>query len=244
MLATLAERPNEVVAFKELHERVWGYAGMRGRTADSHIQRVRDKLAAAGSSVELQAVRGVGRRLSPGRPASPARAPAARPTIQSPAQPRANALRIPRFRTTPTPGRDTPTAIIEPMANILPITHNGQLVAAVLPGHAIILTDVPDEIARGSKRCACTPARSSRAAPTAPTATKTRSHTPTPSPPAGQHTRRTSQRNGRVTAGRFASGTSLRSLNRPSEFGSARSLSSRKQPRRRRLAHLRRKTPQ
>ena len=78
VLATLAERPNEVVAFKELHERVWGYAGMRGRTADSHIQRVRDKLAAAGSSVELQAVRGVGRRLSPGRPASPARAPAAR----------------------------------------------------------------------------------------------------------------------------------------------------------------------
>jgi len=31
------------------------------------------------------------------------------------------------------------------MTNILPITHNGQLVAAVLPGQAIIATDVPAE---------------------------------------------------------------------------------------------------
>ena len=77
ILTTLAERPNQVVPFKELYERVWGYAGMRGRTADTHIQRVRDKLAAAGSSVEVQAVRGIGRRLSPGQPSAtePARPP-------------------------------------------------------------------------------------------------------------------------------------------------------------------------
>jgi len=77
ILTTLAERPNQVVAFKELHERVWGYSGMRGRTADTHIKRVRDKLTAAGSSVELQAVRGIGRRLSPGQPPAtePARPP-------------------------------------------------------------------------------------------------------------------------------------------------------------------------
>jgi len=31
------------------------------------------------------------------------------------------------------------------MAKILPITCNGQLVAAVMPGQAIIRTDVPDE---------------------------------------------------------------------------------------------------
>ncbi len=71
VLTTLAERPNQVVPFKELYERVWGFSGMRGRTADSHIQCVRDKLAAAGSGVELQAVRGVGRRLSPGGPTAP-----------------------------------------------------------------------------------------------------------------------------------------------------------------------------
>jgi DNA-binding response OmpR family regulator len=70
ILTALAERPNQVVALNELYQRVWGFAGMHGRTADSHIQRVRDKLAAAGSAVELQAVRGVGRRLSPGRAAA------------------------------------------------------------------------------------------------------------------------------------------------------------------------------
>jgi DNA-binding response OmpR family regulator len=68
VLSTLAERPNQVVSFNELYERVWGYPNMRGRSADSHIQRVREKLAAAGSTVEIHGVRGIGRRLSPGPP--------------------------------------------------------------------------------------------------------------------------------------------------------------------------------
>ena len=71
LLSTLAERPNQAVPVKELHERVWGFAEMRGRTSDTHLARIREKLRGAGSTVEIQGVRGYGPRLSPGPPPPP-----------------------------------------------------------------------------------------------------------------------------------------------------------------------------
>ena len=78
LLSTLAERPNQAVPVKELHERVWGFADMRGRTSDTHLARIREKLRGAGSTVEIQGVRGFGPRLSPGQP-PPADQPRAAP---------------------------------------------------------------------------------------------------------------------------------------------------------------------
>lgn len=75
LLSALAERPNQAVPLKELHERVWGFAEMRGRTSDTHLSRIREKLRGAGSTVEIQGVRGFGPRLSPGRPQPPDQAP-------------------------------------------------------------------------------------------------------------------------------------------------------------------------
>ncbi len=68
LLSALAERPNQAVPVRELHERVWGFAEMRGRTSDTHLARIREKLRGAGSTVEIQGVRGFGPRLSPGQP--------------------------------------------------------------------------------------------------------------------------------------------------------------------------------
>jgi DNA-binding response OmpR family regulator len=77
LLSALAERPNEAIPISELHQRVWGLAELRGRTSDTHLSRIREKLRGAGSTVEIEAVRGFGPRLSPGRPQPPDQAPAA-----------------------------------------------------------------------------------------------------------------------------------------------------------------------
>ena len=62
LLATLAERRGRVQSREELLNTVWGYdyAGY-GRTVDTHIRRLREKLGGAGEMVET--VRGVGYRF-------------------------------------------------------------------------------------------------------------------------------------------------------------------------------------
>ncbi len=62
LLATLAERRGRVQSREELLNTVWGYeyAGY-GRTVDTHIRRLREKLGGAGELVET--VRGVGYRF-------------------------------------------------------------------------------------------------------------------------------------------------------------------------------------
>jgi DNA-binding response OmpR family regulator len=79
LLCALAERPNEAIPLRELHQRVWGLAELRGRTSDTHLSRIREKLRGAGSTVEIQGIRGFGPRLSPGT----------QPPDQAPAAPRA-----------------------------------------------------------------------------------------------------------------------------------------------------------
>lgn len=62
LLATLAERRGRVQSREELLNTVWGYdyAGY-GRTVDTHIRRLREKMGGAGEMVET--VRGVGYRF-------------------------------------------------------------------------------------------------------------------------------------------------------------------------------------
>lgn len=69
VLLALAERPNQAVPISELYKRVWGTPDHRGRSADAQLARVRAKLRQAGSTVEIQGVRGYGPRLTPGSPA-------------------------------------------------------------------------------------------------------------------------------------------------------------------------------
>ncbi len=66
LLATLAERRGRVQSREELLNTVWGYdyAGY-GRTVDTHIRRLREKLGGASEMVET--VRGVGYRFMGGR---------------------------------------------------------------------------------------------------------------------------------------------------------------------------------
>lgn len=62
LLATLAERRGRVQSREELLNTVWGYsyAGY-GRTVDTHIRRLREKMGGAGEMLET--VRGVGYRF-------------------------------------------------------------------------------------------------------------------------------------------------------------------------------------
>lgn len=73
LLAHLAQRPGRVLEREELLAEVWGYshAGY-ARTVDSHVTRVRKKLAAAGLTFEpITTVHGVGYRFDPpGEPRS------------------------------------------------------------------------------------------------------------------------------------------------------------------------------
>ena len=65
LLAHLAQRPGVVIEREELLAEVWGYrhAGY-ARTVDSHVTRVRKKLAAAGLRVDpIATVHGVGYRF-------------------------------------------------------------------------------------------------------------------------------------------------------------------------------------
>jgi two-component system phosphate regulon response regulator PhoB len=62
LLLDLAERLGRVQSRDSLLERVWGYApGVETRTVDTHVKRLREKLAAASDYIET--VRGVGYRL-------------------------------------------------------------------------------------------------------------------------------------------------------------------------------------
>ena len=71
LLAALAAYPGIVLSRDQLLERVWdaGAAEFAGdtRTVDVHISRLRDKLAAAATTAEIETVRSVGYRLSVGR---------------------------------------------------------------------------------------------------------------------------------------------------------------------------------
>ncbi len=62
LLMDLASRIGRVQSRDALLERVWGYApGVETRTVDTHVKRLREKLAAASDYIET--VRGVGYRL-------------------------------------------------------------------------------------------------------------------------------------------------------------------------------------
>jgi len=62
LLSTLLERRGRVQTRTTLLEDVWGiHADITTRTVDTHVKRLREKLAAAGDYVET--IRGVGYRL-------------------------------------------------------------------------------------------------------------------------------------------------------------------------------------
>jgi two-component system response regulator RegX3 len=67
LLALLASNAGRVLSRAQLLEKVWGYlAEVDNHSVDPHIQRLRKKLASGGSpGVELEAVPGLGYRLSP-----------------------------------------------------------------------------------------------------------------------------------------------------------------------------------
>lgn len=67
LLQTLAREPHRAFAKSELASEVWGYdpgVAAIGRTVDSHANRLRQKLRAAGPDELVQTVRGVGYRLT------------------------------------------------------------------------------------------------------------------------------------------------------------------------------------
>ena len=65
LLQCLARAPQRTFSRAELAEHVWGTAiAQTGRTMDSHLFRIRRKLAEAGAPEQLQCIRGVGFRLS------------------------------------------------------------------------------------------------------------------------------------------------------------------------------------
>lgn len=69
LLAHLAQRPSSVIEREDLLAEVWGYrhAGY-ARTVDSHVTRVRKKLAAAGLEGDpIATVHGIGYRFDPPR---------------------------------------------------------------------------------------------------------------------------------------------------------------------------------
>ena len=64
LLHDLASRPGRVQSREGLLERVWGYVpGIETRTVDTHVKRLREKLA--GARDQLETIRGVGYRLNP-----------------------------------------------------------------------------------------------------------------------------------------------------------------------------------
>ena len=70
LLLDLASRRGRVQSRDSLLERVWGYApGIETRTVDTHVKRLREKLADASHYIET--VRGVGYRIRDDLPAHP-----------------------------------------------------------------------------------------------------------------------------------------------------------------------------
>lgn len=63
LLQTLAQQPHTVLTRQQLAKEVWNTEYIAGRTIDSHANRLRTKLGAAGAQPLLQTVRGVGYRL-------------------------------------------------------------------------------------------------------------------------------------------------------------------------------------
>ncbi|MEK4228031.1 response regulator transcription factor [Solibacillus sp. FSL H8-0538] len=63
LLAILGSRPGQVFERGYLMEQVWGFEYERDETLNTHIKRVRERLSALQSSVQIQTVRGVGYRL-------------------------------------------------------------------------------------------------------------------------------------------------------------------------------------
>ena len=66
LLRCLAAAPQHTFTKAELARAVWGSEVMArsSRTVDSHVMRVRRKLAETGASHQVEAIRGVGYRLS------------------------------------------------------------------------------------------------------------------------------------------------------------------------------------
>jgi len=64
LLQTLARQPHAAHTRQQLAKTVWGDDIARGRTIDSHANRLRQKLQAAGAEPLVQTVRGVGYRLT------------------------------------------------------------------------------------------------------------------------------------------------------------------------------------
>lgn len=64
LLQTLARQPHTTLSRQQLAKTVWGDDVARGRTIDSHVTRLRQKLRAAGAEPLVQNVRGVGYRLT------------------------------------------------------------------------------------------------------------------------------------------------------------------------------------
>jgi DNA-binding response OmpR family regulator len=69
LLGALARRPGVVLSRDHLLETVWGgeFDGDT-RTVDVHVSRLRDRLAAAGATIEVETVRAVGYRLAVRQP--------------------------------------------------------------------------------------------------------------------------------------------------------------------------------
>jgi DNA-binding response OmpR family regulator len=66
VLEILAESAGRAVRRETLYKDVWGFAMARGdRTVDVNVKRLRDKLAAAGASVQIKTRPGIGYRLEP-----------------------------------------------------------------------------------------------------------------------------------------------------------------------------------
>ena len=68
LLVTLAQRPNEVIGFRELLRQVWGYDGSKAEAQEllkAHVRLIRRKLGWNPQAGEyLRSVRGFGYMLS------------------------------------------------------------------------------------------------------------------------------------------------------------------------------------
>ncbi|OUS75815.1 DNA-binding response regulator [Paenibacillus sp. MY03] len=63
LLAILASRPGQVFEREYLMEQVWGLEYESDHTLNTHMNRVRERLASLGSCVRIHTVRGVGYRI-------------------------------------------------------------------------------------------------------------------------------------------------------------------------------------